>query len=61
MKYKDKILICRNMACNDIASLFDVLRIKSRTKPNCPDYNHKTGYCGYDNIKCKIIEYERVK
>ena len=49
------------MACSDVASLFDALRIKIRTKPNCPDYNHKTGYCGYDNIKCKIIEYERVK
>lgn len=60
MKYTDKILICRNMACSDIASLFD-RHIKSRMKPNCPDYNHENGKCSYDNIKCKIIEYNRVK
>ena len=65
MKYRDKILICRNMACSDVASLFDEQRITMRRGrgfvPNCPDYNHENGRCGYDNILCKIVEYEKVK
>jgi hypothetical protein len=65
MKYRDKILICRNMACSDVSSLFDerslIMRRGRGFHPNCSAYNKENGRCGYDNIQCKIVEYERVK
>lgn len=55
-KNKKVILICRNMGCDDIASLFDERSL--RNPKTCPDY--RNGKCNYDNIKCIVYRYKKV-